>query len=120
MNLTSGRKENDFAFQQVQVDTIILSAYAKLRESCNGTVIIDSEDMEVYVQAAYVVHNLPDDFLIKKKKKKHYSISNIENVLKLFLRITGCDHISGFYRHGRKSFKKIRRHNTCFRKLESV
>ena len=48
-NLTSERKENDFAFQKVEADTMILSAYAKLRESYNGTVIIDSEDTDVYV-----------------------------------------------------------------------
>ena len=34
-DLTSGRQENDFAFQQVEADTMILSAYAKLRESYN-------------------------------------------------------------------------------------
>ena len=46
---------------------MILSAYAKLRESYNGTVIIDSEDTDVYVQTAYVAHNLPGDLLIKNK-----------------------------------------------------
>ena len=44
---------------------MILSAYAKLRESYNETVIIDSEDTDVYVQAAYVAHNLPGDILIQ-------------------------------------------------------
>ena len=57
-DLTSGRQEYDFAFQQVEADTMILSAYAKLRESYNGTVIIYSENTDVYVQAAYVAHNL--------------------------------------------------------------
>ena len=31
-----------------------LSKYAKLKDSCNGTVTIDSEDTNVYVQTAYV------------------------------------------------------------------
>ena len=48
-DLTSRRQENDFAFQQVETNMMILSAYAKLRESYNGTVIIDSEDTDVYV-----------------------------------------------------------------------
>ena len=51
-DLTSGRQENNFAFQQVEADPMILSAYAKLRESYNGTVIIDNEDTDGYVQAA--------------------------------------------------------------------
>ena len=60
-DLTTGRQENDFAFQQVEPDTMILSAFAKLRESYNGRVNIDSEDADVYVQAAYVAHDLPGD-----------------------------------------------------------
>ena len=46
---------------------MILSAYAKLRQSYNGTVIIDSEDTGVYVQAAYVAHDFPDDLIIKTR-----------------------------------------------------
>ena len=60
-DLTTGRQENDFAFQQVEPDTKILSAFAKLRESYNGRVNTDSEDADVYVQAAYVAHDLPGD-----------------------------------------------------------
>ena len=61
-NLTSGGEENE-----VEADTIILSAYANLRESCDGAVIIESEDTGVYVQAGYVTHNLTDDLFIKKR-----------------------------------------------------
>ena len=39
-----------------------------MRESFNGTVIIDSEDTDMYVYAAYVAHNLPGDLLIKKQE----------------------------------------------------
>ena len=47
---------------------MILKTYAKLRESYNGTVIIDSEDTDMNVQAAYVAHDLPGDLLIKKQE----------------------------------------------------
>ena len=47
-NLTSRIEENDFDFQQVKTNRMILSAYTKLWESCNGTVIINSEDTDVY------------------------------------------------------------------------
>ena len=32
-------------------------------------VVIDSEDTDVYVQAAYVAHKVPDDLLIKGKNR---------------------------------------------------
>ena len=48
---------------------MILRAYAKLRESYNGTVIILSEDADMYVQAAYVVNDFPGDLLIINKIK---------------------------------------------------
>ena len=51
-NLTSGRGGNDFSFQQIEADTIILNAYPKLEGPYNGRVIIDSEDTNMYVQAA--------------------------------------------------------------------
>ena len=86
---------------------MILSAYAKLRESYNGTVIIDSEDTDVYVQAAYVAHNLPGDLLIKNKntlfKCTDLVSSNIANVLIPFHVITGYDHTSGCYGRRKKS-----------------
>ena len=86
---------------------MILSAYAKLRESYNGTVIIDSEDTDVYVQTAYVARNLPGDLLIKNKntllKCTDLVSSNIANVLIPFHVITGCDHTYGCYGSGKKS-----------------
>ena len=86
---------------------MILSAYAKLRESYNGTVIIDSEDTDVYVQAAYVAHNLPGDLLIKNEntlfKCTDLVSSNIANVLIPFHVITGYDHTSGCYGRRKKS-----------------
>ena len=66
------------------------------------------------MQAAYVAHNLPDDCLIKNKntlfKCTDLVSSNIANMLIPFHVITGCDHTSGFYRHGKKSvFEKLQK-----------
>ena len=93
---------------------MILSAYAKLRESYNGTVITDSEDTDVYVQTTYFAHDLPGDLLIKNKntlfKCSDLVSSNIENVLIPFHVITRCDHASGFYGRGKKSvFEKLQK-----------
>ena len=74
------------------------------RESYNETVIIDSEDTDVYVRAAYVAHDLLCDLLIKNKNTLLNCInlvsSNMENVLIPPQLITGFDHTSGF--HGRR------------------
>ena len=124
-NLTSGRQENDFTFQQVEADTMILSIYAKLRESYNGTVIIHSEYTYVHVQAAYVAHDLLGDLLIKNKntlfKCTDLVPSNIANVLIPFHVITGCDHTSGFYGRGKKSmFEMLQKDQEAEHLLQKV
>ena len=93
---------------------MILSAYAKLRESYNGTVIIDSEDTDVYIQVAYVTHDLPHDLFIKSKntlfKCADLVSINIANLLILLHVITGCDRTSGFYGRGKKCvFEKLQK-----------
>ena len=94
---------------EVEADTIILSVYAKLRESYNGTVIINSENTDVYVLAAL---DLLGYLLIKNKstlfKCTDLVSSNIPNVLIPFQVINGCDPTSGFYGRGQKSvFEKL-------------
>ena len=63
----------------------------------------------------YTIHC---DLLIKNKNTLFKCInlvsSNIANVPSQFHVIPGCDRMTS------KSFKKIRRHNPCFIKLESV
>ena len=98
-SFTSRKDENDFAFQQVEADTMILSTYAKLREYYNGTVIINSEDTDLYVQGAYVAHNLQGN-LIKNKntlfKCTDLVTGNISNMLLQFHVITLYNHRPGF------------------------
>ena len=49
---------------------MLLSVYAKLMADNNKKVVnLDSEDTEVYVQAAYVSHQLQGNLLIKHKKE---------------------------------------------------
>ena len=77
---------------------MVLSAYAKLRESYNRTIIIDKEDTNM---DSYVAHDIPGDLLIKNKntlfKCTDLVSSNIANVLILFHVVTGCDHTFGFF-----------------------
>jgi len=59
----------DFEFKHLEADTMLLSAYAKLMaENNKEVVILDSEDINVYVQASYVSHQLQGNLLIKHKE----------------------------------------------------
>ena len=67
-NLSTDVASTDYVFNHPEADTMLFSAYAKLRDGdYNGTVVIDSEDTDVYVQAAYVSQQLRGDLLIKRR-----------------------------------------------------
>ena len=86
---------------------MLLSAYAKLRsENYTGAVVIDSEDTDVYAQAAYVSHQLGGDLLIKRKHElincKAMGSKDVADIIIPLHVITGNDHTSGFYGYGKK------------------
>ena len=46
---------DEFGLKHPEADTMLLSIYAKLRmDTVSDIVVLDSEDTDVYVQAAYV------------------------------------------------------------------
>jgi len=106
-NLSTGITSTDFGFKQLEADTMLLSACAKLLNGKNDeVVVIDSEDTDVYVQAAYASHKLKGHLLIKRKNE-HISCSamvskDVSNIIIPLHIITGSDHTSGFYGHGKK------------------
>ena len=78
------------------------------------TVLIDSEDKDVYVQAAYISHQLPGQLLIKHKHSIfncHEMLpSEVADIIIPFHIITGSDHTSGFFGQGKKSIlEKLKR-----------
>ena len=94
---------------------MLLSAYAKLMaENNKEVVILDSEDIDVYVQAAYVSHQLQGNLLIKHKKE-YISCSamlaeDVANIIIPLHVITGSDHTSAFFGHGKKKvLQKVNR-----------
>jgi hypothetical protein len=106
-NLSTGVASGDYAFKHPEADTMLLSAYAKLRtRNYTGAVVLDSEDTDVYVQAAYVSQQLQGDLLIKRKHvliNCHAMLSEEVAAIIIPLHvITGSDHTSGFYGHGKK------------------
>ena len=72
----------------------------------NGTVIIDSEDMDVYVHAAYASHKVDGQLLMKKKNLyvdcQAFLQRDISEVIIQLHVMTGCDHNCGFYGRGEK------------------
>ena len=62
--------------------------------------VIDSEDTDVYVQAAYVAHNSRGTLFIKNKNNfincEQLVSNDIADVLIQFHVITGSDHTAGF------------------------
>lgn len=52
-NVDTGMASGDYVFQHPEADTMLLSAYAKLRiRNYTRTVVLDCEDRDVFVQAA--------------------------------------------------------------------
>ena len=106
-NLSTGTVSQDCVFKQPEADTMLFSAYAKLRaENYTGAVVLDSADTDVYVQAAYVSQQLRGDLMIKHKHtlincKTLLSHEVAQIIIPLHV-ITGSDQTSGFYRHGKK------------------
>ena len=90
---------------------MMLIAYANIRQYGNShQVVIDTEDTYVYVQAAYVSQQVEEDLCIRRKGSFVICRNMLpENVAKIIIPahvITGTDHTSGFFGHGKKSLMK--------------
>ncbi|KAL8603169.1 hypothetical protein ACOMHN_032615 [Nucella lapillus] len=108
VNLSTGVANGDYVFRHPEADTMLLSAYAKLRTgNYRGTVVLDSEDTDVHVQAAYLSQQLPGDLLIKRKDAfincRDMLSNEVSQIIIPLHVITGSDHTSGFYGHGKKT-----------------
>ena len=54
-NLSTGVTNDEFGLKHPETVTMLLSIYAKLRmDNVSDIVVLDSEDADVYVQAAYM------------------------------------------------------------------
>ena len=69
MSLSTGDTKDNLSFSQSEADTIMLSVYAALRSSgYSDPVVIDTEDTDVYIQAAAISHHIPGILCIKKRQ----------------------------------------------------
>ena len=91
---------------------ILLYIYSQLRKNgINDAVVIDAEDTDVIVLAAYVAHQINGDLGIKKKGdifdcKSLCSKEVAEIIVPLHIH-TRADAVSGFYGQGRNQFSKV-------------
>ena len=126
INLNTNEQNETLSIRHAEADTILLSIYASLRANGNTkAVIIDSEDTDVYVQAAYVSHNVVGELFIKRKSV----LVNCQDMLpeivaKIIIPlhiISGSDHTSAFFGHGKKKLlTKCMNDPECVQLLQNV
>lgn len=106
-NLSTGVANGDYVFKHPEADTMLLSAYAKVRTTnYTGPLVLDCGDTDVFVQAAYVSNQIRGDLLIKHKNAfincRDMLSEEVADIIIPLHVITGSDHTSGFYGHGKK------------------
>ncbi|KAG1648975.1 hypothetical protein GQR58_029417 [Nymphon striatum] len=109
-NLGTGEDHPDLIFNHTEADTMIFGIYAKLRAVYTQPIIIDSEDTDVYIQAAYVAKRTTGKMYIKRKKHLIDCTTLVDNevadsIIAAHV-ISGSDHSSGFYHKGKASIIK--------------
>lgn len=106
-NLSTGVTSSDYGFKHPEADTILFSVYAKLRmQNYSQTVVIDSGDTDVYVQAAYISYMIPGELMIKRQhaliNSRNMLVQEVAKIIIPLHLITGSDHTSAFYGYGKK------------------
>jgi len=94
--------QNLYAFKQKQTLPLQFTMYSVLRsKGCQAAGVVDTEDTDNYVQAAYVAHRTPGILSIKRKHqlidaKRLCSEEISQSIISVHV-ISGCDHNSGFF-----------------------
>ena len=83
----------------------------KIRENrWRGAVVIDAEDTDIYVQAAYVSQNVSGELLIKKKNiyvgSRTLFTTVMPDVIIQSHVVTGCEQNWFLWSWGKKTYKK--------------
>jgi len=101
-NLTTGEELPEFVCFQSEADTAMFTMYSVLRsKGYQAAVVVDTEDTDNYVQAAYVAHRTPGILSIKRKHQlidaKRLCSEEISRSIISVHVISRCDHNSGFF-----------------------
>ena len=106
-NLTTGEDVPQFGCLHAEADMAIFTIYSVLRsDGYTAAVVLDTEDTDNYVQAAYVAQRTPGILCLKRKHQlldaRHLcSEAMSASIIPLHV-LTGCDHNSGFYGASKK------------------
>ena len=105
VSLSTGDTKDSLSFSQGEADTIMLSVYVALRSSgYSDPVVIDTEDTDIYIQAAAISHHIPGILCIKTVFFcRSMCTEDFANCLIPFHVLTGCDANSCFLGHGKMS-----------------
>ena len=107
-NLSKQTPEPDLLCLHAEADTALFTVYNNIRATGYvNPIIIDTEDTDNYVQAAYVSNKIPGCLLIKRKNTYIDAQSlckqeMVDSIIPVHI-ITGSDHTSGFYGIGKKA-----------------
>ena len=103
---------------------MMLKTYAKLMSDYNGHIVLDVEDTDVYTQAAYVSKQERGKlYILRKKQLVDCEVMLSEEMAYIIIAvhvISGLDHTSNFYNHGKTSVMKSIENDAATRKLLSV
>ena len=109
-NIGTGEHYPNLDFNHSEADTMMLTAYAKLRSEYNHAVVLDSEDIDVYVQAAYFSKQVQGKLYVKRKKHlvdcETMLNDEISDIIIMAHVISGSDHKSNFYNQGKTTVMK--------------
>ena len=107
VNLSTKIPDNELLCLHAEADTALFTIYNSIRAAGYlKPVVMDTEDTDNYIQAAYVSNRVPGSMLIKRKKEYVDAQSlckqeDIDTIIPLHI-ITGSDYTSGFYGVGKK------------------
>ena len=101
----------DYQCSHVEADSILLYIYLQLRKKGDQSpVVIDAEDTDVVVLAAYVAHTTDGILGIRRKKIvidcRKLCLPEVAQVLIPLHLFTGADSVSGFFGHGKRTICK--------------
>ena len=100
-NLTRNAPEPDLLCLHAEADTALFTIYDNIRGAGYvKPIVIDSEDTDNYVQAAYVSNRRPGTMLVKRKKtyvdaQSLCKESEVDTIIQVHI-ITGSDHTSAY------------------------
>ena len=107
-DISSGEEVEEFTCQHMEADTILFYIYSQLQKyGIEDAVVIDTEETDVVVLAAYVAHHVEGNLYLKWKGAiydcKKLCCAEYADVIVPFHVHTCADAVSGYYGHSKQT-----------------